>query len=112
VRGQKLANAKTRFSGRRAGVKKTLTCLGISPTIIGIELGRAVLTRYYGGRHAIAGYSPIVPTATSDHKYPTILGSESENVHRVELRIPRPTLPGRGEKWMYMIRNEQPNVDS
>jgi hypothetical protein len=72
-----------------------------------IELGRAVL------RHAIAGYSPIVSTATSDHEYPTILGSERENVdgvHRVELRvahdppwIPLPTLPAhaltRSEAW-------------
>jgi hypothetical protein len=61
-------------------------------------------------------------TSTSDHEYPTILGSEHENVdgvHRVELRvahdpprIPLPTLSASSEKWMYMIRNEQPNVDS
>jgi hypothetical protein len=49
-----------------------------------------VLTRWNGGRHAIAGYSPIVPTDTSDHEYPAILESERENeddVYRVELRV-------------------------
>jgi hypothetical protein len=62
-----------------------------------------VLTREHRGTRAIAGYSTIAPTDTSDHEYPAALGSERETVtgvYRVESRvahdpqrIPLSTLP-------------------
>jgi hypothetical protein len=51
-------------------------------------------------KHAIEGYSAIVPTDTSDHEYPAILESERESVddvYRAKLRVahdpPRIPLP-------------------
>jgi hypothetical protein len=85
-----------------------------------------VLSHEHGGRNAIAGYLPIVPTDTSDHEYSAILESERENVndvYRVELRvnhdppqIPLPTLSVHALTQSEVLRNvgvanEQTDVD-
>jgi hypothetical protein len=100
MRGKKFTDVTNRFSGRRAGVKKTLICMGIIPMITGIDLGWDVLTRSHGGTYAIADYSPIAPTDTSDQEYPVILGSERENVDGVEFRVAHdPPRISSGCKW-------------